>query len=203
MQSLLVDINTAAITYRRECLQSLDKKKYAHCFGCIKAMNGLLPEDQDDKSYRIRIDTAEYNEKVKGSSVARCNYCKKDTERKGLQILNIRLPAEAAQVIGYDVEQVWLCSHCKKDNILKDTVIIQNVVVEPFYSQIVPEPPKREVGLLNQMDYHKNVVEWVWLCLDNLEEAFTRYRKDYEPKANQMGLFESDVNTELEESEQL
>lgn len=198
MQSLLVDINTAAITYRRECLQALDRKKYATCFGCIKAMNGLLPKDTEDKSYRIRISDDDYKAKVTGTTMARCNKCDKEIEREKLQVLDISLPLVTAQVVGYGIEKVWICPMCNDDNLLKDTVIIKNIIPEPFYSQIVPEPPRKKNGLLDQIEYHRKVTEWVWLCLDNLEESFQRYRKDYKPQSWELEMLE-EIDNSLDE----
>ena len=200
MQSLLTDVNTAAITYRRECLQAMEKKRFATCLGCIKAMNGLLPADQEGKSYRLRINTDQYNEKIKGSIMAKCKHCKEDTERKTLNLIEINLPKAASVTVGHKTETIWICKFCKKENVLKDTLVIKNVIPQPFYCQIVPEPPKRKLGLLDQIDYERRVIEWIWLCLDNLEESFTRYRKDYKPQSWETQFQE--VDNSLDEFEE-
>ena len=68
----LIDINTAAITYRTKCLMALDKKQYKNCIGAIISLNSLLPPDKDDFKYRIVIDSDEYYTKVKDSYVMVC-----------------------------------------------------------------------------------------------------------------------------------
>ncbi len=198
MQSLLIDINTSAITYRRECLIALKQKQYASCYGSIKAMNGLLPADEEGKSYRLRFDTIEYDEKVHGDTMIECMHCEKQQPRDKIDVFDVRLDQMAALTVGYNNEKIWICKLCKKDNVLKDSRVYENVIQQPFYSQVLPEPPENHGGLLDQMNYHKLVTEWVWLCLDNLEESFTRYRKDYEPKG-QAGMYGDDVDTSLDD----
>ena len=201
MQSLLVDVNTAAIHYRRKCLEYLSGKEYANCFGSIKALNALLPADEEEgKTYRIRFDTDEYNKIVTGDTMIQCYHCKKDSNRSKIEVYNIRLDYTTAILTGYSEEPIWVCKLCKNDCILKDSLVMQNVIAQPHYSQVLPEPPEKKIGLLDQIEYHKRVVEWVWLCLDNLEESFTRYRKDYVPKSAEADLYDlNDIDTSLED----
>ena len=56
----LIDINTAAITYRRECLTALSKHLYTDCVGAIITLNAMLPADDGEHKYRIIFDDDEY-----------------------------------------------------------------------------------------------------------------------------------------------
>ena len=63
----------------------------------------------------------------------------------------------------------------------------------------MPEPPRQEFGLLSQLQFHKDMVEWVWLCLNSLEDGFTRFRDDnWNKKSEYDELF--DLDTTAEES---
>ena len=197
--SRLIDINTAAITYRNKCLIALEKKLYKTCIGCIKTLNSLLPEDQDDIQYRIVFDDNEYKKVINSSDKIECPKCKEEYDYNSVQFQEISLPW-AEQVISQEKEtSIWFCTKCDKYNRLSQSEIIEDVIRKPFYSRFVPNPPINTQGLLSQINFHSDMVEWVWACLENLEDGFTRFRDDNWNKDKNLQFDEKDIDTTLEE----
>ena len=207
--SRLIDINTAAITYRTKCLMALDKKLYRNCIGAIFSLNAELPEDDGDKKYRIVIDNDLHYDTVKQSYVIQCNHCtttkdktKNPTEfpYHETEFFDVMLPKFEQILTGKNSERIWLCKKCGKENRLLESKIIQNTLQKPYYHRVVPEPPKVKYGLLSHMQFHQDMINWVWLCLNAIEEGFTRYRDDnWNRSDDQYDMYE--IDTTIEESE--
>ena len=43
----------------------------------------------------------------------------------------------------------------------------------------MPEPPKREDGLMSRKNYHKNMEIWTWTFMGELEERCGKLRHDF------------------------
>lgn len=201
-QSRLTDVNTACITYRTKCLMALDKKMYKNCVGAVKAMNSLLPEDDSnaEKFYRIIFDDDEYNKIVNSAFKIECSKCKKEIEYDLIEFHEVNVSASEQILTQIKTTQVWLCPKCDKVNRLDESTVIENSIRKPFYSRFVPYPPVNDHGLLSQLEYHAKMVDWVWICLDNLEEGFTRFRDDNWKRGDQL-FDDPSINTTLEESD--
>lgn len=196
----MIDINTAAITYRTKCLTALDKNQYRNCIGAIISLNSLLPEDSDTNKYRIIFDSDIYYQKIKDAYTIVCNFCTKETPHIETQIYDVNLSQQDQIILGYPTKKIWICKSCKKENNLSDSKIIRDTLQKPYYHRIVPEPPERKTGLLSQLHFHKHMVDWVWLCLNSLEDGFTKFRDDNWNKGNeQYELY--DIDTSVEESQ--
>ena len=199
-QSRLTDVNTACITYRTKCLMALDKKMYKNCVGAVKAMNSLLPADNPNtqKFYRIIFDDDEYNKIINSAYKIECEKCLKEQEYDSVQFYTINLPVAESIMTGNKTTTVWICTDCKEMNRLEESIVIENSIQRPFYSRFVPYPPINDHGLLSQLEYHAKMVEWVWICLDNLEEGFTRFRDDNWHRSGDM-VDDPTIDTTIEE----
>ena len=197
--SRLIDINTAAITYRRECLVALKNKKYRDCIGAIVSLNSLLPEDDEDHKYRIVIDGDEYYSKVKENYIIVCRKCEKEFSYDDVTFYNISYSLQDQIILGKPQQKIWICKNCKHENDLSESKIIQSSLQRPYYLRVVPEPPRKTSGLLSQFEFHQKMIDWVWLCLNALEDGFTRFRDDNWNKQDGYDeLF--DIDTTAEES---
>lgn len=174
----LIDINTAAIVYRTKCLIALDKHMYRNCVGAINSMNALLPADADDKVYRIIIDSDQYESKINASYIMVCTHCEKEIEYDMIKVMDFLVSSNEWIVTGDKMDKVWFCPKCKEQNKLSITRIIESTLEKPYYYRYVPEPPEYKTGLLSQIEFHNRMSEWVWNCITNIEEGFTRFRDD-------------------------
>ena len=197
--SRLIDINTAAITYRNKCLIALEKKLYKTCIGCITTLNSLLPEDAGEIVYRIVFNDDEYRKVINSADKIECPICKTEYDYTSVQFQPMSLPW-AEQIISEEKETtIWICIKCNKPNRLSQSEIIEDVIRRPFYSRFVPNPPINKQGLLSQLNFHAEMVEWVWICLENLEDGFTRFRDDNWNKDKNALLDDSNIDTTIEE----
>lgn len=201
-QSRLTDVNTACITYRTKCLMALDKKMYRNCVGAIKAMNSLLPQDDPntEKYYRIIFDDEEYNKILNSAFKIECPECKKEIEYDVVRFDTINLPISEQIMRMKKTVKVWLCPLCHKMNRLEESEVIEDFIQRPFYSRFVPYPPINDHGLLSQLEFHTKMVDWVWICLDNLEEGFTRFRDDNWQRGGIM-MDDPTIDTSIEETQ--
>lgn len=195
----LIDVNTAAIVYRTKVLMALDKRQYDSCIGAIKSMNSLLPADTDDKKYRIVFDTDEYNSVVKDSYLIECPKCKKEFPRNTIKIYDIDLREQERIILGVKTKKIWVCPKCKKEINLKDTKTIKTSLQSPYYHRVLPEPPSVDVGLLSQITFHSKMKRWIWMCLNSLEDGYTRFRDDNWNRHDEQ-FDDSSIDTSFEEN---
>ena len=174
----LIDINTAAITYRRECLQNLKIKNWRGCIGSIISLNSELPADEDDKKYRIILDSALHYETVKQNYLIVCKKCKVEHPYYKINFFEVNLSKQSEIIFGVQRERVWLCPKCKTENQLLTSKIIESSLQKPYYLRVLPEPPKAKHGLLSKMQFDIDMEKWVWLVLPVIEDGFARYRDD-------------------------
>lgn len=194
-QSLLIDVNTGFIKHRLTVLGGLLTGNTEAVEGSLNAMNALLPEQ-----YRVIIDTDEYNARIRGSMVVLCSHCKTtkeidDTEGKPrtvkvptpidyneIKILNLFLSANEQFITGKTHDKFWVCPKCKKDNRLSTTVFEQTTLKEPHYLQVVPSPPKKNVGIQDRMSFAVKFERWARKLEAELEASAARFRAEYKPR---------------------
>lgn len=201
-ESRLTDVNTACISYRTKCLMALDKRLYRNCIGAIKALNGLLPEDNlsTNKLYRIIFDDEEYQKVIDSVFQIQCPICKTEYQYDTVKIYEMFLPKTEQIMSGKKMIKCWFCEKCQKRQRLEESIVIEDSKQQPFYSRYVPNPPINDHGLLSQLQFHAKMVDWIWLCLDNLEESFARFRDDNWNRGEKL-FDDMSIDTSLEESQ--
>ncbi len=194
----LIDINTAAITYRRECLQALKMKHFRTCIGSIITLNAELPADDGDHKYRIIIDSTVHYDAVKQNFIIICT-CEAEHPYYQVVFFDVNLSKQDQIITGIEKERIWLCPKCKVENQLLTSRIVRSSLQKPYYLRTVPEPPQSKQGLLSKLQFNRDMEDWVWLCLNAIEEGFTRFRDD---NWNKQDPYDEmyDVDTSIEES---
>lgn len=195
-QARLPDINTAYITYRREVLVSLKTKNYTSCIGSLYALNGLLPQ-----KYRVTISNLEYAEKTMQDLKVICNHCKQQINYKSIKILKVIMPLIDGLITSQSYHKVWDCTLCLKENTLDHTEMIQQVLKEPSFLQVVPRPPNRKEGMKDRTTYHNQFVIWAETLLIELEAQMAQFRDDNWHKGDDP-LLDEEVDTEGEDEEE-
>lgn len=192
-------------------MESIDSHKFLNAIGSLYAENGMLPKD-----YQIQISDQLYNEKIKHSELALCNFCTSeydsliDKDKKEerptehdfnvLRVYESVLPSELSFILGKDTDKLWLCPKCHKTNRLAVTKFIKPELQKPFFLGIVPNPPQRNDGIDDVQSYYKKIRKWVWNFLDELEFKMGEYRRNYIPKNGVMT--EDPNNISFENSEE-
>ena len=189
-QARLPDVNTAFIMYRREVLQSLNRREYKNCFGSLNAMNSLLP-----KEYRVQIDTEGFNAKIRTDIIAACSKCKHEHVYEDIKIYDLTLPFMESILTGLKSVKAWTCCKCRYTNKLTYTKMAKTVLQEPYYLTLVPSPPTRKTGVRDRNRYHNEVVDWVWTMIKEVEERLAQFRDDNWHKSSEMMDLDDDVDT--------
>lgn len=156
-----------------------------HWPGAITAlndMNAFLPDD-----YRISINSQEYEKLINMKIGYICNYCKKESPHTLIEIKQILAPMIVNFISNEEMKTVWFCPECKKENLLSQTKMIEEKLAKPCYLKIVPEPPKKGIGIYNKRAYKTKIEEW----LENYDEEIS----------HQLGLLRQEYLSEMEEEQ--
>jgi len=174
LQAALPDLNSAIIRYRTMISSCLDREDYIGCMGGLYSLNALLPAE-----YRVKVSTEEFDELTKVSCFMVCGHCSKEFKNTEIKIFDLLLPYDIQCITWQKTEKVWICSGCKNDNRLKDTEIKQEKIATYNYLHVMPEPPKREDGLMSRKNYRRSMEIWVWTFMGELEERCGKLRHDF------------------------
>lgn len=174
MQAVLPDLNTALIRFRAMVTSHLERRDYTGCFGSLYAMNGIL-----DPEWRVQVSTEEYNRLTKQDIFVKCKGCTKDINYNLIKIHNLLLQPITSFISGHNYEKVWICPKCKIDNKLSCTEMKQTEIQPGGFLHVVPEPPRREEGVMDRTEYHNRVSQWVWTFVKEIEERCGEERKAY------------------------
>ena len=195
----LIDINTAAITYRRECLTALSKHLYTDCVGAIITLNAMLPADDGEHKYRIIFDDDEYNTKIKEHFIIVCPLCETEHQYDHVSFYELEQSFKERTIFDIQNDRFWKCPKCKKQNRLKESTVIQSSIQKPYYLRVVPNPPIKTNDLIQKLHFHKKMNDWVWVCLNALEDGFARFRDDNWNKQDEYS--DLDIDTSFEEND--
>lgn len=179
-QARLIDVNTAAIQYRRLIISSLASQNYASIFGALYTLNAELPSEP--VNYRITISTKQYYEKTKGMKIAVCTECSEETDFDNTIKREVMTSYLEQTITGNKYNRIWECPHCKKDCKITRTQFFDQVLQEPHFLQVVPHPPERRQGVMDRNKYHGEVEKWAWLFLGEIEQSIALWRQNYKPK---------------------
>lgn len=194
-QATLMDLNTSAITYRKEIIMNLKSKNYAMCFGALNAINGILFDQ-----YRVKVSTAEYKLALQNAKTAACAFCTSETfdTKSGksiskptehdyytLKFYSLMLPNVARILADHEYDKVWDCPKCGKSNKLKDTKIFRNTLQKPYFLKVVPDAPERKDGIMDRSTYDKKIKSWILDYLGELEHQMALQRIEYIPKGGE------------------
>lgn len=111
---------------------------------------------------------------------------------------NILVPDLINFISGNEYEKAWKCDKCNKENKLFETEFEQEVLAEPCYLQVIPNPPVQRDGLMDRNQFNKKFSVWFWTFLNELEAQAAKYREDNWQKGGDM--YHEDVDTEGEEN---
>lgn len=208
-QSLLIDMNSGWYKHKTEVNDGLKTHNYTQVKGALNALNALLPEE-----YRVIIDDELYNERIKGNLVALCNNCtsfmpEPKNPEKGveaptqidyskLKVLHLLLNSFDRFATGKKYDDFWSCPNCNKLNKLIETKFKQIILRKPFYLQVVPDAPKRHMGIEERNSYNIKFENWARNFLAELNAQAQKFRQEYKPKD---GEYEEDMPQVFEDSD--
>jgi len=174
MQAKLPDINAAIVTHRNNMLHAFDDGNYSKVLLSWSAINSLLPED-----YKVEINSRKFFRLVSENKIIICESCKKDTSYQEIHIENILLSTIQNMLTGKQYEKVWYCPKCNKENIFDQKQIKLVKFQEPYYTEVIPEPPLKQFGLSDRSSYDTKFKQWFIRALDEIESKIGKYRADY------------------------
>ncbi len=195
-QARLPDINTQYVMLTREAITNFKSRNYSLCIGSLYSLNALMPGE-----YRVIISDQLYAEKTKTKMFVECLACKEQTELKNVTKFKLIIPTVEKYFSGNEYEEMWSCIKCKKNNRMALTEPIQEVLQEPYFIHVVPQPPAHKDGLLSRNSYHKYFSVWFWSIFTEIEESMARFRDDNWQKPGEFYEGEENVKDTGEEKD--
>lgn len=170
-QAALPDINTSFIKWRNKITFELECEHYTAVLGSLNNFNACL-----DEKFTVQISTEAYNEKIAAEKLmCVCSKCKTEQNYKEVKkVIRRNLPI-VELITKRKHEDVWICQKCSYENLIENTDFIQAKLPNPYYFQVVPDPPKRS-SFLDKKEFHKKFEAWTWTFFGELEHAAQMYR---------------------------
>jgi len=193
----LPDISSSFGFWRTFAVNKISQKDYNGACAGLYNLNGCLTEE-----YVITISTNEYEKAVQEQSYFQCDHCTmmiEEITNKGrddesrvkvevpteipyndVRILNLISPLIESIVTGNQIQKVWVCPKCKKNNIMSgEWNIITPRKEKPYYLKIVPECPIRLSGLASRFGWEQKFAKWFYNFLEEIQVSMKQYRIEY------------------------
>lgn len=173
MQAALPDINTSFIKWRNKIVTGLESKNYSACLGALTSYNADLPD-----KYRVKISNELYKDALKEvKMLIICKKCGKEFDFKEIKKYEKLMSPLHQLLTGRTFERAWTCDE-NHENLITLSDIIKQKLPDPLFLGVVPEPPKRNIGLIDRRDFHKKFESWAWGMLSELEAMASKFRND-------------------------
>ncbi len=197
MQAKLPDINAALVRHRNAVMIAYDRGDFDKAAISFDAMIALLPED-----YRLEINTDKYNKLVSSKHILVCRYCKNEIENKDIMTYRLLLSALDRLITSEKQLLVWDCAKCHMTQPMLGTKRKVEVMEEPSYLGVIPEPPTR-YGLHDRTGFEGRFKKWYSIVFRELENKIGDYRKEYASQQEGEGVSEASLIDEEKASEMI
>ena len=179
MQAKLPDVNAAIVRHRSLAVDGFIKENAELAITSIANINALLPAIVDGKSYKVQVSTERYNELRSETREIQCNYCKKENSIKTVKQYNLELDWLEKIVAKRRSQKMWICTECKRANVFSTDNITVKKKGEPYFFQVIPEPPKRQSGIRGRMSFDRDFIRWYSIAMPEIESQIGLYRMEY------------------------
>lgn len=196
----------------REFWTAIKTENFPEVFGSLFSINALLPDE-----YRIEISDTKYKEEINKQGISivcknckkNCDHCKTgkgeckaESRREEIKVKTIEMSDLLKTLTSQKEEKVWECPRCKSNNILSQSKRINNILPDPCYLKVIPNPPNRKDGILHRRTYKKDIEKWALQFFNELQHQMSLFRLNYKPKDQEIEAeneFMTDEDTKLEE----
>lgn len=173
MQAKLPDVNAALVKHRDKLSHHLEHRNWRLVEMHFNSANALFPEE-----YGIQVNTESYNDKIQSHKEILCEHCNRWQEYSEIKPYEITLNPYDRLVLQVQKARVWDCLHCKKVLLLSNSKKKLSKPMEPFYTQVIPEPPRKH-GLYDRVGYNARMYNWADIAYKELEHQVSKYRTEY------------------------
>lgn len=196
-------------------LQAVVRHNWSACVGALNSINALLPDGTLDptQNFQVKVSTKMYNEKMNLKSMLVCNHCteeyensegKQDTRNSQFEFNTIRVfdlivPVTDRLIMDQNLEKIWICPKCKKDNKLVQTKIIKQKYLEPFFLGVVSNPPELKNRVSDRNTYDREMNKWLWNFKNELDYKMALFRAANWKSGDGENEY-SDIDTSIEEA---
>jgi len=168
MQSKVIDINTAVMTYRSALMRAIYDENKLGSITCIKALNNLLPAER-----RFIFDSLEYETERKSKKIVKCKKCKNNIDIEN-RIKQEAVYSEYSSMVL--VTKYITCDKCEnKQSVHSGDIDDMHVMTKKLH--FLPDIQTMSSvfeNSLRQGEFWKNIS----LCQIELEKRHTDYRHE-------------------------
>ena len=155
-------------------LHAFDDGNYNTVIISWSAINSLLPD-----GYKVEINNVKYNQIIKENKIIICSKCNEKIPYQDIKLQQVMLNSITYMVTQKKYEVIWTCTKCKYENIFDEKQIRIVKFKEPYYLEVVHEPPKRNYGISDRTVFDIQFRKWFTFALDEIESKIGKYRADY------------------------
>jgi len=174
MQAKLPDINAAIVRYRNNLLHAFDNNEANTVIVSWSAINALLPDD-----YKVEVNTEKFLKLVAENKIIICSKCEEKIPYQDVKFNDLLLSSVESLITQKKHKHVWNCPKCSFENIFNFKKIKIVKFQQPYYLEVVPEPPTRHLGIVDRSSFDTQFRRWFTLALDEIESKIGKYRADY------------------------
>lgn len=174
MQAKLPDINASLVKHRDKMSHHIEHRNWRLVVMHFNAANALFPEE-----YKINVNTSLYMQKIQSKHLILCDFCDTWCDYTKVKPYNLRLNSQDRLILQQVTSVVWDCPNCKKTLLLDGSQKKNQVPMQPFYTQAVPNEPIRH-GISDRVGHHAKMYNWADTAYRELEHQVGKYRMEYE-----------------------
>jgi len=168
MQSKVIDINTAVMTYRSALMRAIYDENKLGAITCVKALNNLLPTER-----RFIFDSLEYESERRSKKIVRCKSCKNNIDLERLERHEAVYSRYTSSVL---IAKYVICDKCKnKQFVHPDDIDNMHIMTKKLL--FLPSLQTMSSVFENSLQsgqFWKNIA----LCQTELEKRHTDYRHE-------------------------
>ena len=196
-QGKLPDLSSKYVYHLTRALNCLDRHDWLGASTGLHALNSVLPDD-----YQIKIDTIEYNKRIKTEIIYICNkvdctmqikeLVNEGTDEEHIESKEVRTENKIGELEFFDLHagtfdavfsgqkssKVWVCPACDNVARVMDTTIVKPEMQQPFFLRIIPAEPKK-FGLERGINYEGQFKKWFANYYHELENSARDVRIEY------------------------
>ena len=170
----LPDISSRFSFWTEYAVNHLDEKDWKGAIGGLNNVNSALGEE-----YIVEVNSQKFYKSIEDRTTYKCTNCEKENTYSTVKVFDLICPMFEGIITGEKSNKVWICSFCKKDCKLKDTIITVEETVQPFFRKVVPAPPVQKIGLQNRFNFEHEFNAWFYNFMEELQHQLARYRIEY------------------------
>lgn len=173
-QAKLPDVNAGIVRYRSLAIEGFENNDPVLAEMALGNIVALLPAE-----FKIKINTDEYEAKVREQNFIVCTHCQHENPREEIKPWPLKLYGFSQVLARHDCIYLWNCKKCHRENELNRSKKVIDRLKNPAYLGIIPDPPKKRYGITDRASFPRQFRDWYKIASKEIESKIGIYRAEY------------------------